>query len=57
MSATISTNTYDKDIELVCDRCDVKISNTEKGYSYELEIICEECDDKLDLRKKKFITK
>ena len=35
---------YDEDIELVCDRCDVKISDTEKGYEYELEIICEECD-------------
>ena len=50
-------NHYDEDIELVCDRCDVKISDTEKGYEYELEIICEECDDKLDLRKKKFISK
>ena len=46
MSATINTNPYDEDIELVCDRCDVKISDTEKGYAYELEIICEECDDK-----------
>ena len=51
MSATISINpwvnpTYDEDIELVCDRCDVKISDTEKGYEYELEIICEECEDK-----------
>ena len=36
---------YDDDLELVCDRCDVKISETEKAYSYKFETICEECED------------
>ena len=36
---------YDDDLELVCDRCDVKISETERAYTYKLEIICEECED------------
>ena len=56
MSATISINpwvnpTYDEDIELVCDRCNVKISDTEKGYEYELEIICEECEERKTYHK------
>lgn len=38
--------TYDENIELVCDRCDVKISDTETAYAYKLEIICKECEDK-----------
>ena len=41
-------NPYDDDLELVCDRCDVKISKTEKAYAYKFETICEECEDNND---------
>ena len=37
-------NPYDDDLELVCDRCDVKISETEKAYVYLEEILCKECE-------------
>ena len=39
-------SSYDDDLELVCDRCDVKISETEKAYAYKFETICEECEGK-----------
>ena len=38
------TNPHDEDLECVCDRCDVKISETEKAYAYKFETICEECE-------------
>ena len=38
-------SSYDDDLELVCDRCDVKISEKEKAYAYKFETICEECED------------
>ena len=38
-------SSYDDDLELVCDRCDVKISETEKAYAYKFETICKECGE------------
>ena len=37
---------YDPELELICDRCDVKISDTEKAYEHGYETICEECEVK-----------
>ena len=37
------TNPHDEDLECVCDRCDVKITEEEKAYEYDEEILCEEC--------------
>ena len=39
------TNPLDEDLECVCDRCDVKITEEEKAYVYLEEILCEECED------------
>ena len=38
------TNPHDEDLECVCDRCDVKITEEEKAYEYDEEILCEECE-------------
>ena len=37
------TNPHDEDLECVCDKCDVKITEEEKAYVYLEEILCEEC--------------
>lgn len=37
------TNPHDEDLECVCDRCDVKITEEEKAYVYLEEILCKEC--------------
>ena len=42
------TNPHDEDLECVCDRCDVKITEEEKAYVYLEEILCKECEDKND---------
>ena len=42
------TNPHDEDLECVCDRCDVKITEEEKAYEYDEEILCEECEDNND---------
>ena len=42
------TNPHDEDLECVCDRCDVKITEEEKAYAYKFETICEECEDNND---------
>ena len=39
------TNPHDEDLECVCDRCDVKITEEEKAYVYLEEILCRECED------------
>ena len=39
------TNPHDEDLECVCDRCDVKITEEEKAYVYLEEILCKECED------------
>jgi hypothetical protein len=48
MDTVDKVSCYDDDLELVCDRCDVKISETEKVYAYKFERICEECEDNND---------
>ena len=42
------TNPHDEDLECVCDRCDVKITEEEKAYVYLEEILCKECEDNND---------
>ena len=37
------TNPHDEDLECVCDRCDVKITEEEKACVYLEEMLCEEC--------------
>ena len=37
------TNPHDEDLECVCDRCDVKITEEEKAYEYDEEILSKEC--------------
>ena len=36
-------NPHDKDLECVCDRCDVKITEEEKAYVTLEEIMCKYC--------------